>query len=118
MSSCCKIYVGDVGALIYVDLKDCDGSALDVSGSVVDLFLTKPITCETIGDLRMSFSSEAESGDRIAATGDGVDGRMVYSTIAGQVDTKGTWRAQPRITTGVTVVWGGEFTFTVGASPA
>lgn len=109
----CSIHEGDVGATIYVDVVDCDGVAIPTDASTVELYLTKPRTCTVIGPYVMPFSTEGASVGRVAATGDGLDGRHMYTTIAAQIDEVGTWKGQPRITTGGVILWGAEFSFVV-----
>lgn len=113
----CNIHEGDVGSLIYVDIVDCDGVAVPLDLASVALYLTKPISGDVVGPLGMSYSTELATDDRIAATGDGLDGRMVYATLAAQLDESGTWRGHPRITEGATVLWASEFTFVVRSTP-
>lgn len=79
-----EIRVGDIGTSIIVTIKD-DGSAVDVSSAT-------PIT----------FTFCKPNGTNVTKTGvlntTGVDGKVKYVTVDGDIDLAGTWKYQVTVT--------------------
>lgn len=77
-----QLFAGDVGAVISIEVIDlATGNPLDISGATVKkLYFTKPLGAKV--------NKTAEF------TTDGTDGKIEYTTIAGDLDTAGTWHVQ------------------------
>lgn len=96
------VFVGDVGTRIELTVSDERGVAMSLVGASVLQIILAP-------------RSGASSARTAAFVTTGADGRIVYTTIAGDLASAGAWRAQARI-----VLPTGEFrssvvTFTVEA---
>lgn len=79
-----EIHVGDIGTAFKVTLKDCD-VIVDVStASLKEIVFKKPD--KTIVTKPAAFVT------------DGIDGEIQYITIDGDLDAKGTWYIQARVT--------------------
>lgn len=80
MATQTDMHVGDVGTIIEVTLYD-GGAVVNLSSATLKQFiLTKPDA--TVVTKTAAFSS------------DGSDGKLRYTTIAGDLDAKGSWHLQ------------------------
>jgi len=81
MSCCEEIHVNDVGTQFVVTIVDCDDVAVDISAFT---------------PLQITFAKP--DGTTVVQTAsfytDGTDGKIYYTTIAGDIDTAGTWQLQ------------------------
>lgn len=83
------IRVGDVGTVLVVVIVDEAGVAVDVSAATVKtIFLKKPGTGGTV-------LTKAASLDTT-----GIDGKIKWTTIAGDLSVPGVWTIQGRVTVG------------------
>jgi hypothetical protein len=79
-----EVHVGDVGTGLEVTLKDQAGEIVDISGATVkQIIFKKPDGQKVIKDATF--------------TTDGTDAKMVYVTVAGDLDTPGAWSIQGRV---------------------
>ena len=81
-----SIHNGDIGTIFELTIVDTDGTAIDVStASVKYIYFADP------------------DGDKVcktaAFTTDGTDGKIQYTTIAGDIDEVGTWLVQGYVET-------------------
>jgi hypothetical protein len=79
-----KIHVGDIGMAFRATAVDQDGVPINVSNYTIKFLFKKPDG--TVVQKNGSFVS------------DGIDGKVQYITLAGDLDQKGTWKMQVRIT--------------------
>lgn len=86
MANCAnqEIHVGDIGTAFCVALEDCDGIVSLVGASNIEYTMTKP------------------DGSSVVKTAtlftDGTDGKVVYNTVAGDLDQVGIWKLQVKVT--------------------
>jgi hypothetical protein len=82
------IHVGDVGTIIRLTITEDDGTtAVDVSSATTKTFYFEK------GD-RSRVSKTAEFNT------DGSDGKLKYTTVAGDIDKTGTWQVQAYVEIG------------------
>ena len=78
--------VDDYGITIQLTVKDSSGVAIDISSaSTKDIILVKPTGV-----------SLTKSGSFVT---DGTDGKLKYTTIAGDIDVVGQWRIRAHVVT-------------------
>lgn len=79
-----EIHVGDIGTVFEVTVHDCD-VVVDISAaSTMEIVFKKP---------------DKTIVTKVAVhTTDGLDGKMQYVTILDDLDLKGTWSIQARVT--------------------
>lgn len=100
------IHVGDVGTIIRLTITESDGTtAVDVSTATVKKFyFAKP------------------SGEKLAVTAEfnttGVDGKLKYTTIAGDIDVAGVWQVQAYVEIGTAKYYSTKTTFSVQSNLA
>lgn len=83
-----QIFVGDVGTVFKLTVKDEDGTIVDLStASTLQIKFKKP------------YASSAITKTATLDT-DGTDGVMKYVAIAGDLDTVGTWSIQGHVNIG------------------
>lgn len=83
------IHVGDVGTELVVQVVDENAAAVDVSAATsLTIFLKQP----------------GENGSVLTKTAvldtTGTDGKIKYTTVAGDIGTDGVWTIQGRVTVG------------------
>lgn len=90
-SSKALFHTGDVGAKIGLTITDCaTGVAVDVSAATsLSLIFIKPSGARV--------EQTAAFADFGGATGDGTDGRIMYTTTSGFLDEIGTWEVQGHV---------------------
>jgi hypothetical protein len=80
MTCCNEIHVDDIGTQFIATIEDCDG-AIDISAyTPLQLTFAKPDG--TTSTKTASFYT------------DGTDGKIYYTTIAGDIDMAGEWKIQ------------------------
>jgi len=96
------IYVhnGDIGTIFRLTITDTDGTAIDVSTATTKyIYFQKP------------------SGVRVQKTAtfttDGTDGKIQYTSIAGDIDSVGTWQIQGYVETSLGKFWTEKDSFKV-----
>ena len=95
------IHNGDVGTIIRLTItEDDDTTAIDVSGaSVKTFYFLKP------DGTKENVDAEFDS--------DGTDGKLKYTTIAGDIDTVGRWQVQAYVEIGAAKYYSAKTTFVV-----
>ena len=96
------IYVhnGDVGTIFRLTIKDTAGAAIDVStASVKYIYFQDP--------------SGVKTQKTAAFYTDGTDGKIQYTTVAGDIDEVGTWMVQGYVETGLGKFWTAKDSFKV-----
>ena len=96
------IYVhnGDVGTIFRLTIKDTAGAAIDVStASVKYIYFQDP--------------SGVKTQKTAAFYTDGTDGKIQYTTIAGDIDKVGTWHVQGYVETSLGKFWTEKDSFKV-----
>jgi hypothetical protein len=93
------LQVGNVGSIIELTVLDQNGATVNLSGATLQLWLQSPV------------------GKVLVVTpvlaGSGTDGKIRYTTSAGDLDVSGVWKAQVN----VTMAGVGSFYSTVAALP-
>lgn len=95
------IHVGDVGTIIRLTITEDDSvTAVDVSAATTKTFY---------------FLKTDGTKKSVAATfnTDGTDGKLKYTTIAGDIDTSGRWQVQAYVEIGAAKYYSTKTTFTV-----
>ncbi len=76
----CEIHEGDIGTKLLITVTDCDNPVDISSANSLSIFIKKP------------------NGTILTRTGvlntDGVDGKMYYITVAGDLDEAGSYKIQ------------------------
>lgn len=100
------IHSGDVGTIIRLTItEDDDTTAVDVSGATVKTFyFRKPDGEKT--DVDAEFDS------------DGTDGKLKYTTVAGDIDTVGRWQVQAYVEIGSAKYYSTKTAFVVQSNLA
>ena len=81
-----EIHVGDIGTSFTMVLKECD-VVVDISTATVkDIIFRKPDSEKTVVIQTAEFVT------------DGIDGEIEYITILNDLDIKGTWYIQAKVT--------------------
>jgi len=96
------IYVhnGDVGTIFRLTIKDTAGTAIDVSTATVKyIYFQDP--------------SGNKSQETAAFYTDGTDGKIQYTTTAGDIDLVGTWMVQGYVETSLGKFWTEKDSFKV-----
>jgi len=96
------IYVhnGDVGTIFRLTIKDTAGAAIDVStASVKYIYFQDP--------------SGVKTQKTAAFYTDGTDGKIQYTTVAGDIDEVGTWMVQGYVETSLGKFWTEKDSFKV-----
>ena len=96
------IYVhnGDVGTIFRLTIKDTAGAAIDVStASVKYIYFQDP--------------SGVKTQKTAAFYTDGTDGKIQYTTTAGDIDLVGTWMVQGYVETSLGKFWTEKDSFKV-----
>ena len=75
------IHVDDVGTIFQLTIVDSDGAIVDVSGATQKNLIFKPPQ----GTAEIKSASFVNTGS---------DGKIQYTTIAGDIDTQGQWKVQ------------------------
>jgi hypothetical protein len=79
-----QVQKGDIGVVIVLTIKDQDDNIEDISlATTKDIYLKSPN-----GTLKQKTG---------AFTANGVDGRLQYTTISGDLDVAGDWWAQANV---------------------
>jgi hypothetical protein len=82
----CGTHVNNTGTDFQVTIKDCNGSALDISDATTTTIIFKK-----------------PSGTNLTKTAsfvtDGTDGLLRYVSVDGDIDEIGTWKIQASVTT-------------------
>jgi hypothetical protein len=100
------IHNGDVGTIIRLTItEDDDTTAVDVSGATVKTFYFLKPTGTKINKTAV-FNS------------DGTDGKLKYTTIAGDIDTTGRWQVQAYVEIGAAKYYSTKTTFIVQSNLA
>ena len=100
------IHVGDVGTIFRLTItEDDDVTAVNVSGaSVKKFYFAKP------------------DGTKVNKTAEfnttGVDGKLKYTAVAGDIDTAGRWQVQAYVEIGAAKYWSSKETFSVHSNLA
>ena len=96
------IYVhnGDVGTVFRLTITDTDGTAIDVSTAVTKYIYFQDPT-------------GAKVQKTAAFTTNGSDGKIQYTTIAGDIDMVGTWHVQGYVETSLGKFWTEKDSFKV-----
>lgn len=95
-----RIHDGDVGTVFTVTMKDEDGVVVDISSFTTrQLLYRKPDG--TVDTQTAAFVT------------DGTDGKITYTTAAGDIDLPGNWRIQPKLTKAGGVLYGSAGDFEV-----
>ncbi len=81
-----EIHVNDIGTVLIFTIKD-GSSVVDVSTATTKQIIFSNPSCSTV----------TKSG---SFTTDGTDGKIQYTTVSGDLDVGGTWRAQAYIVIG------------------
>ena len=80
------VHVGDYGTVFIITIKDETGAVVDISSATTKtIFFTKP-NGQTLTKTAVFTTS-------------GLDGKIQYTTVAGDIDIEGTWKIQAQITT-------------------
>lgn len=82
-----SVHVGDIGTVLEVTARDQDNAVISLAGAtVLTMILVKP------------------DGGRVSKTAvltsDGTDGKLRYTTVAGDLDQRGVWRLAAVVTIG------------------
>lgn len=85
-----EIHVNDIGTVFLVTVKDC------VSGTETTLNIS---TATTLQFIFSTPSGTTKTRTAVFDT-DGLDGKIKYTTINGDLDEPGTWKLQARIVMG------------------
>ena len=96
------IYVhnGDVGTVFRLTIIDTDGTAIEVStASVKYIYFQDP--------------NGTRTQETAAFTTDGTDGKIQYTTTAGDIDLVGTWMVQGYVETSLGKFWTEKDSFKV-----
>ena len=81
-----EIHVGDIGTAFVATVMD-GTSVVDVSSATVkQIYMQKPDGASTVLTKDCLFYT------------DGTDGKIIYTTVAGDLDTAGVWRMQAFVT--------------------
>ena len=75
-----EIHINDIGTVFEITLEDCDG--------VVDLTGVSTIT------FRLTDPANVRTDKTGALLTDGTDGKVIYTTVDGDLHTAGTWKLQ------------------------
>lgn len=95
-----EIHVGTVGLILRATIKDQDGSAVSVADA-------------TTKQIRLEKPDGTDSAKPAAFHTDGTDGVIQYTTVAGDLDVAGAWKAQAYVETATRIIPTGPHTFTV-----
>lgn len=100
------IHNGDVGTIIRLTItEDDDTTAVDVSGATVKTFyFLKP--------------TGTKINKTVVFDSDGTDGKLKYTTIAGDIDTVGRWQVQAYVEIGTAKYYSTKATFSVQSNLA
>ena len=85
------IYVGDVGTIVELTIKDENQSVVNVSGATLKQVKFKKPNSTSVITQTAAFST------------DGVDGKIRYVTLTGDIDTVGDWLVKAYIELGANV---------------
>jgi hypothetical protein len=97
------LQVGNVGSVIRRTVKDQDGTAIDLSTASPKQFLIR----------RADGSVVTKS---VSFTNSGTDGKVQYTTVAGDLNTPGLYRLQGKFTVGASTYYTNIDTFQVLAN--
>lgn len=78
-----EIHIGDIGTVFEITITDCT-AAVDIS-TATDMSVVFRKPDGTVVENEASFLT------------DGEDGKLIYTTIAGDIDQKGTWKIQAKV---------------------
>ncbi len=81
-----EIHLNDIGTIFEVTLSDESAVVIDISGAT-----TREIVFVPPSD---SVNKKTKAA---ALTGDGTDGKMQYTTVAGDIDEQGAWQLQAHV---------------------
>jgi hypothetical protein len=100
------IHNGDVGTIIRLTITEDDNTtAIDVSGATVKKFyFLKP------DDTKINKTAEFNA--------DGTDGKLKYTTVAGDINAVGRWQVQAYVEIGAAKYYSTKTTFTVQSNLA
>ncbi len=94
------IHNGDVGTIFRLTITDKEGVAIDVSTATVKKFyFLKP------GGTKINKDAEFNTT--------GVDGKLKYTTVAGDIDAAGTWQIQGYVEISLGKFWTEKDSFKV-----
>lgn len=80
----CSVKLGDEGTVFELEIQDC-GKTLDISNATLqEIVFIKP--------------SGTEITQISSFTTDGVNGKIQYKTVTGDIDEVGTWSIKGRVT--------------------
>jgi hypothetical protein len=91
----CGIHQSDIGTLIQIQVVDCDGTAVDISGATAKQMVLKKPNGESL-TVNVDFVTT------------GVDGLVKYVIQSGDLDQVGSWKVQAIITVGA-FIWHSNF---------
>lgn len=100
---CCNIQVGNIGTVFRLTIKDCDGTAVNVSAASA-----KQIVFKTPSGVVKTRTA--------SFTTDGTDGKIQYATAGSDLDEAGVWRMQALVTIGGGTFYSSVVEFTVKAN--
>jgi len=82
-----EIHFGDIGTKFLITIKDAD-STVDISG-----------TGATAANKRIIFKKPSGTTVDQAASfnSDGIDGKLYYTTVSGDLDEDGIWKMQAKV---------------------
>jgi hypothetical protein len=85
-----EIHVGDIGTQFRITIKDSD---------------TTPVDLSNVDAMYVLFKKPDNSFKQVTPVflTDGIDGNIVYTTVAGDLDQYGTWQIQARVVFGTDV---------------
>ena len=100
------IHNGDVGTIIRLTITEDDNTtAIDVSGaSIKTFYFLKP------DGTKENVTAEFDST--------GADGKLKYTTVAGDIDTVGRWQVQAYVEIGLAKYYSAKTTFVVQSNLA
>ena len=84
-----EIHGSDIGTIFVATIKDSDDAVIDISGAVVkEFFFLQPT--DTVLTKATAFTT------------DGTDGKIQYTTVAGDIDEAGRWKWQAHVSDATT----------------
>lgn len=95
-----EIHVGAVGVILRATIVDQDGTAQSVAAA-------------TTKQIKLEKPDGTKAAKTAAFYTDGTDGIIQYTTIAGDLDGAGDWKAQTYVETPTRIIPGSIHTFTV-----
>ena len=91
----CGIHQNDIGTLIQIQVVDCDGTAVDISGATAKQMVFKKPSGATL----------TVNADFVNT---GVDGLLKYMIVSGDLSEIGTWKVQAIVIVGG-YIWHSNF---------